>query len=83
MKLATMALASAFMLSSTFALAYTNHHRSGVRTYHRSYARMQPAGNYYGGNYYRGYNYGWNGGAGGANNYGGLVGGGDNGTFRR
>ena len=36
MKLVTLALASAFALSSTFALAYTNpnHHRSGVRTHH-------------------------------------------------
>jgi hypothetical protein len=34
MKLATIALASAFALSSTFALAYTSHHRSGVRTHH-------------------------------------------------
>ena len=36
MKLTTLALASAFALSSTFALAYTNpnHHRSGVRTHH-------------------------------------------------
>jgi hypothetical protein len=34
MKLATIALASAFALSSTFALAYTKHHRSGVRTHH-------------------------------------------------
>ena len=36
MKLVTLALASAFALSSTFAVAYTNpnHHRSGVRTHH-------------------------------------------------
>jgi hypothetical protein len=34
MNLATIALASAFALSSTFALAYTSHHRSGVRTHH-------------------------------------------------
>jgi hypothetical protein len=33
MKLATIALASAFALSSTFALAYTGHHR----TYHHGY----------------------------------------------
>jgi hypothetical protein len=45
MKLATLALASSFALSSTFALAYTksNHRRSGVRTHHsavrRSYSR--------------------------------------------
>jgi hypothetical protein len=35
MKLATIALASAFALSSTFALAYTRtHHKSGARTHH-------------------------------------------------
>jgi hypothetical protein len=34
MKLTTIALASVFALSSTFALAYTSHHRSGVRTHH-------------------------------------------------
>ena len=35
MKLATIALASVFALSSTFALAYTHrtHHKSGVRTH--------------------------------------------------
>jgi hypothetical protein len=33
MKLTTLALASAFALSSTLALAYT-HQRSGVRTHH-------------------------------------------------
>jgi hypothetical protein len=32
MKFATIALASAFVLSSTFALAYTNHHKH--RTHH-------------------------------------------------
>jgi hypothetical protein len=38
MKLTTLALATAFALSSTFALAHTNpnHHRSGVRTHHRA-----------------------------------------------
>ena len=73
MKLATVALASAFALSSTLALAYTNpnHHRSGVRTHHgaigMSYART-----------YRGsMNYG-----GGPNNRGGLVGGDDPGTYK-
>lgn len=53
MKLATIALASAFALSSTFALAYTKHHKSGARTHH-SYARTQPAMNY------GGSNFGWN-----------------------
>jgi hypothetical protein len=77
MKLTTLALASALALSSTFALAYTNHYQSGVRTHHgtvgMSSARMHRGSM----NYYRGY-----GRAGGANNRGGLVGGGDNGTFR-
>jgi hypothetical protein len=78
MKLTTLALACAFALSSTFALAYTNpnHHRSGVRTHHRavgmSYAPT-----------YRGWmNYGGYGGryGDGPNNRGGLVGGDDSGT---
>ena len=34
MKLATIALASAFALSGTFALANTVHHKSDVRTHH-------------------------------------------------
>jgi hypothetical protein len=34
MKLTTIALAAAFALSSTFALAYTNHHKSGATTHH-------------------------------------------------
>ena len=34
MKFATIALASAFLVSSTFALAQTVHHKSGVRTHH-------------------------------------------------
>ena len=51
MKLTTIALASVFALSSTFALAYTSHHRSGVRTHHgtvgMSSARMhRPSMNY-------------------------------------
>ena len=65
------------MLSSTFALAYTNHHKH--RTYQGSYARMQPAPNYGWNNNYGWTNRGWNG---NPNNRGGLVGGGDNGTFR-
>jgi hypothetical protein len=78
MKLATIALASAFALSSTFALAYTNHHkyRSGARNHQgtvgMSYARA-PA---------RATNSGWYGGAGSSNNRGGLVGGSDPGTYR-
>ena len=38
MKVATIALAAAFALSSTVALAYTNHHKSGTKKYHGSYA---------------------------------------------
>jgi hypothetical protein len=80
MKLATLALASSFALSSTFALAYTksNHRRSGVRTRHsavrRSYSRTYRGSMYYGG-------CGAGGGYGdGPNNRGGLVGGGDSGA---
>jgi hypothetical protein len=80
MKLLTLALASSFALSSTFALAYTNpkHHRSGVRTHHgavgMSYPRTYRGSMYYGG-------YGGGGGYGdGPNNRGGLVGGDDSGT---
>jgi hypothetical protein len=80
MKLTTLALATAFALSSTFALAYTNpnHHRSGVRTHHgavgMSYARTHRGWMNYGG-------YGYGGGYGdGPNDRGGLVGGDDSGT---
>jgi hypothetical protein len=92
MKLATIALASVFALSSTFALAYTKHHKSGARTHSGSYARTQPSMNYNGSNYgwnnpgwnnYGGSSYGWSRGAGGGpNNRGGLVGGDDSGTYR-
>ena len=58
MKLAAIALASAFTLSSTYALAATQHHKSGVKTHHGSYARS---------NYGPNYNYG-----GGPNNRAGL-----------
>jgi hypothetical protein len=68
MKLATIALASAFALASTYALVSTNHHKSGARTHHGSYAR----------NYGPNSNYG-----GGPNNQGGLVGGDDSGTSAR
>ena len=80
MKLTTLALASVFALSSTFALAYTNpnHHRSGVRTHHGAVRMSYPRT-------YRGWmNYGGYGGGGGygdgPNNRGGLVGGDDSGT---
>ena len=42
MKLATLALASAFALSSTFAFAYTSHHKKHSSQYRSSY------GQYYG-----------------------------------
>jgi hypothetical protein len=73
MKLAITVLASAFVLSSTFALAHTSHHkyRSGARTYSAghstNYGRYQ--GSY--GRYY-----------GSSNNRGGLVGGADPGTYK-
>jgi hypothetical protein len=78
MKLTTLALATAFALSGTFALAYTNpnHHRSGVRTHHGAVGMSYPRT-------YRGWmNYGGYGGGygGGPNNRGGLVGGDDSGT---
>ena len=38
MKVATIALAAAFALSSTVALAYTNHHKSNAKKHHGSYA---------------------------------------------
>jgi hypothetical protein len=80
MKLMTLALASSFALSSTFALAYTksNHHRLGVRTHHGAVGMSYPR-TYRGPMYYGGYGYG--GGYGdGPNNRGGLVGGDDSGT---
>jgi hypothetical protein len=77
MKLTTIALASAFALSSTFALAYTNHHKSGARTHHgtvgMSSVRMHRGSM----NYVRNGRYG-----GSSNNRGGLVGGADPGTYK-
>ena len=78
MKLATIALASAFALSSTFALAATTHHKykSGVRTHQgtvgmgRSMNRTNQG------------TVGMGRGAGGSNNRGGLVGGADPGTYK-
>jgi hypothetical protein len=76
MKLTTIALASVLALSSTFALAYTSHHRTYHRGYHgyhgtvgMSSARMSRGSMN-------------NGGYGGANNRGGLVGGADPGTYK-
>jgi hypothetical protein len=84
MKLMTLALASAFALSSTFALAHTNpnHHRSVVRTHHgavgMSYAPTYRGWTSYGG--YRGPYVDGGGYGDGPNNRGGLVGGDDAGT---
>jgi hypothetical protein len=80
MKLTTLTLAAAFALSSTFALAYTNHHkyRSGARTYSAghsmNYGRYRGSYGQYQGSYGRYY--------GSPNNRGGLVGGSDPGTYR-
>ena len=84
MKLATITLASALVLSSPFALAYTTHpkHGSGVRTYQgysgpdSSHTRYGGPHNSYGG-YQRPYNsYGGSGGLNGtADGPTGLVGG--------
>jgi hypothetical protein len=74
MKLATLALASVFALSSTFAVAHTSHHKykSGARShsagYAKNYNRHRTA--YGQGRYY-----------GSPNNRGGLVGGSDAGTY--
>jgi hypothetical protein len=74
MKLTTLALASAFALSSTVALAHTkpNHHRSGVRTHHGAVGMSYPR-TYRGSMNYGGY-------GDGPNDRGGLVGGDDSGT---
>jgi hypothetical protein len=84
MKLDTIALATAFALSSTSALAYTNHHhRSGVWTHQgtvgMSSASYRGSMNSYGWNNNGWNNTGWNR---GPNNLGGLVGGDDAGTYR-
>jgi hypothetical protein len=82
MKLTTIALASAFVLSSTFALADTSHHKktykntSGVRT-HQSTAYRGTVGMGSAGQSGRsGPADGWNG------PRGGLVGGADPGTYK-
>jgi hypothetical protein len=75
MKLATIALASAFALSSTVALAYRPpHHMSGARTHHG----MSSAGTHRGSMN----SYGRSGRTGSPNNRGGLVGGADPGTYK-
>jgi hypothetical protein len=73
MKLAIIALASAFVLSSTFALATTTHHkkyRSGARTHSAGHSMNQSRYQRSDGRYY-----------GNPNDRGGLVGGGDPGTY--
>jgi hypothetical protein len=76
MKLMTIALASVLALSSTFALAYTQHYRAHHHGYHgyRGTVGMSSARTYRGPTNYGGY--------GAANNRGGLVGGSDPGTYK-
>jgi hypothetical protein len=79
MKLTTIALASVLALSSTFALAYTSHHRTHHHGYHHGYQGTVGMGSgrtYRGSTSYGGY------GAGNPNDRGGLVGGSDSGTYR-
>jgi hypothetical protein len=86
MKLATIALASAFVLSSTFALAYTTHHykhrhhgttyRGTVGMGHGGYGPRYGGSGQYGGSVVGTPQGGWTG------PRGGLVGGGDPGTYR-
>jgi hypothetical protein len=73
MKLATIALVSAFALSSGFALAYTSHQYTGHHKY-KSGVRTQQGT--------VGMGRSMNGGAGGSNSRGGLVGGADPGTYK-
>jgi hypothetical protein len=80
MKLATIALATAFALSSTAALATTSHHhkyKSAART-HQGTAGMNSRAQYGGKSTVGTPAGGWYGPQGGAN----LVGGADNGTRR-
>ncbi len=69
MKLATVALVSAFALASTFALAHTTHHKykSGVKTHYTAHPKSYRSYGRYRGN---------------PNDRGGLVGGSDPGTYR-
>jgi hypothetical protein len=86
MKLTTIALAFAFALSSTFALAYTTHHKH--RTHHGTTYQGTVGMGY--GQYGRGGSTvgtpagGWTAprSYGSPNNQGGLVGGSSNGTYR-
>jgi hypothetical protein len=79
MKLATIALASAFALSSTFALAgTTSHHKykSSARAHQGTVGMARSTNRTNQGTV------GMGRGAGGANNRGGLVGGADPGTYK-
>ena len=69
MKLTTIVLAAVLALSSTFALAYTGHHRTYHHGYHGYHGTV-------------GMGRSMNGPAGGSNNRGGLVGGADPGTYK-
>ena len=80
MKLMTLALASVFALSSTFALATTtqNKNKSSVKTHtaaqSKNYSRYSGSYGQYKGSYGRNY--------GSSNSNGGLVGGADPGTYK-
>jgi hypothetical protein len=76
MKLTTIALASVLALSSTFALAYTGHHR----TYHHGYHGYHGTVGMSSARYRGSMSYGRYGGS--SNNRGGLVGGADPGTYK-
>jgi hypothetical protein len=80
MKLATIALASVFALSSTFALAATSHHKkykSGASTQQGTVGMGRSMNRTNQGTVGMG-----RGAAGGPNNRGGLVGGDDPGTYK-
>ena len=83
MKLTIIALASAFALSSTFALAGTSHHkyRSHPAGYSKNYGQYKGSYRQYNRSYGQ-YNRGYSQYYGSPNNRGGLVGGDDAGTFR-
>jgi hypothetical protein len=76
MKLTTIVLAAVLALSSTFALAYTGHHRTYHHGYHGSHGTVGM------GRSMNRTNQGTVGMGRGANNRGGLVGGSDSGTYK-
>ena len=82
MKLATIALASVFALSSTFALAQTGYQSTSPHKY-KSASHKYKSGNQYRSAVrpYQG-TVGMGGYGGGPNNRGGLVGGSDAGTYK-